>query len=497
MVYSVVVRTKFTFLVLGAVQLLALNPARDIMLRWQNSGSIELLRQAGIDAVILPWPPEKSLRDLRSAYSSIGIELWVEPQPTNSAADAITAIRRARAAGFHGIAVDGAGAWVDEQALRSLTKAQTGFGVMVYLSGRQIGWDVSPGHAILRHGLWPGVRSGPNVPGRGIEVATASREPWVDGNAYLIGYLRGLFPHRTAILGYRPDPAAGLSSGRAVPYDSLELALVEAYTAGGNVVLTLPEDYRAALIKSDAKALAAWKSFGETARFLKEHADLFGRASRSRVMLLAGTLSESGELLNLMFRRNLFPVVAPAAKLPQLDLGPFRALVAANIAPPPEASQRRILDFVRAGGLLLTAGRQAWWSSPAATKIRADTDRDVYALGKGQIIAYRAPIADPSEFALDLIDAMGVRTRDLRLWNASSATGLVSQGAGKASAVLRLINYAEPRQDDFPARVDGLFQKATLLEPGAAPRLLAAAQRGSATEITVDRLGRLAVVLLE
>ena len=88
--------------------------------------------------------------------------------------------------------------------------------MLVFLDREQIAWDAGGAHPILATGLWPGVRAPPNVPGRGMEVATASREPWLDTNPYLIGYLRGMFPQRPAVLGYRPDKAAGISGGRAV-----------------------------------------------------------------------------------------------------------------------------------------------------------------------------------------------------------------------------------------------------------------------------------------
>ena len=361
----------------------------------------------------------------------------------------------------------------------------------VHLPPDQIHRDVAPAQAVLQFGTWPGVRSGPNVPGRGIEVATASREPWVDANSYLVAYLQGLYPKRPALLGYRPDAAAGLSDGRAAPFESLELALVEAVAAGGNFVLTLPDDYRAALLRGDAKALPAWNSLGQTVRFLRDHSDWFSQPSRARVACAAGTLDQSGEILRLMFRRNLCPVVLPAASLPPLDPTRFRGLVRANLPPPSGPHLDRLQAFARAGGTIVSTE----WVPPAAVKTRADEDRDHYSLGKGRIVAYRAPVADPSEFALDVIDLLGVRTRDLRLWNASAVLGLLS---GQAKPLIHLINYGAPLDQAFPARVDGLFRAAQFWEPGVpGPRRLPAARRGSTTEITVDRLRRFAVITLD
>src|SRR5690606_38363855 len=114
-------------------------------------------------------------------------------------------------------------------------------------------------HVILKNGLWPGVTRPPAVEGRGDETASASREPWVDANGYWVGYLRALYPDRPAVLGYIPD-----LGDRAVPFDTLELALVEAWAAGGNYLLSVERDYKAALLRNDPKALAAWKQLGQT-----------------------------------------------------------------------------------------------------------------------------------------------------------------------------------------------------------------------------------------
>jgi hypothetical protein len=333
----------------------------------------------------------------------------------------------------------------------------------------------------LRYGTWPGVRSGPNVPGRGIEVATASREPWVDANSYLIAWLRGLHPKRPAVLSYEPEnPAAA--------YDTVEMALAEAVMAGGNYLLSLPGDYRAALLRGDEKARAAWRSLAGVVSFLGKHADSFTQPTRSRLACAAGTLEQSGEILRLLYRRNLFPVALPAASLPPLDPARFRGLVHVNLPPPAGPARDRLLAFARAGGVVITNG----WTPPGAAKARSDEDRDHYTLGKGRVVVYREPIADPSEFALDVIDLLGVRTRDLRLWNAGAVIGMAT-GAGPR-AWIHLVNYGDSIEG-FPVRIEGLFRSATLHDPGAS-RPLPAAKRGPTTEITVDRLNRLGVIAL-
>ena len=64
-----------------------------------------------------------------------------------------------------------------------------------------------------------------------------------------------------------------------MPYDSLELALIEAWTAGGNYILAMEPHYREALLSNDPKATAAWKQLGKTARWLRENITLFRQPS--------------------------------------------------------------------------------------------------------------------------------------------------------------------------------------------------------------------------
>ena len=64
----------------------------------------------------------------------------------------------------------------------------------------------------------------------------------MDANGYKVGYLRALYPDRPPILAYLPD-----LGDRVVPFDSLELALIEAWTAGGNYILAIEPTYREAL----------------------------------------------------------------------------------------------------------------------------------------------------------------------------------------------------------------------------------------------------------
>ena len=174
-----------------------------------------------------------------------------------------------------------------------------------------------------------------------------------------------------------------------------------------------------------------------------------------------------------------------------------RGFVYANLEAPSARVLRRIFGYVQAGGLLVTApggaGSPKWWLAEGASKTPSDRDRDHFSLGNGRIVAYHDPVLDPSEFALDVIDLIGVQTRDVRLWNAPTVVGSAFQ-AGRTAAQVHLVNYDTPLDQGFPTRVDGVFRRATVYEPDGEVRPLKAVKRGEATEIWVDRIGRFALI---
>jgi len=340
----------------------------------------------------------------------------------------------------------------------------------------------------LNQGLWPGIRRPPTVEGRGDETASASREPWVDANGYWIGYLRALYPRRPPVLGYAPNLGE-----RVVPFDSLELALIEAWIAGGNYILALEPRYREALLAKDPKAWQAWTQLGATARWLQKQVALFRQPTLPLITALVEPGGRTSELANLLYRRNASPRLERADRPPMPSPERCPVLVAADIRPPQPEIRKRILAHAQAGASVVTAAapRNAWWTEAALKPIRSEPDRDFYALGRGQVVAYKNPVADPSEFALDVIDVLTHKRRAVRVWNAPAVIALATQG------VLHAVNYGAPidKENELQARIQGIFTKATLLRPEAEPLELKPARRGATTEVILPEVNRLAVVV--
>jgi hypothetical protein len=331
-------------------------------------------------------------------------------------------------------------------------------------------------------GLWPGIARPATVEGRGDETASASREPWIDANGYKVGYLRALSPNRPAVLHYKPDKLGD----RAVPYDSLELALIEAWDAGGNYILAMEPNYREALRRNDPKATAAWQQLGKTAKWLRENIALFRQPTVPIVTAVVDEGEESAEIVNLMYRRNVSPAIVSASAIPARDPAKRLAVVAVNLKTPP----RDVMKHAEAGATVVTT------TAPAGLKqIRSDEERVFYSLGKGQVVAYKKAIEDPSEFALDVIDLVTHKRRTVRLWNAPAVIATATDSPRPGERLVHLVNYGSPIDMETQTRVQGHYTKATLLRPDAAPVTLQAAKRGTMTEVQVPELKRLGVIV--
>jgi hypothetical protein len=352
----------------------------------------------------------------------------------------------------------------------------------------------------LTDGLWPGVSRGESE-GSDQVTASATQQPWVNANGYWFGLLRCLYPSRTALLGYLPDEKAGVKPGVLLPYESLELGLIEARVNGGNYLLALEPRYREKLLGGDAKAVAAWRKMGETAKWLGKNKDWFRQATLPAITVLVESDQGLSEIVNLLYRHSTSPALAPAANPPAPDPLRRRALVAVGIKPPEGEVRRRILGHAEAGTSLIVdaPGDKAWWRDPRLKRVRSQEDRDFYSLGRGQVVAYHEAITDPSEFVFDVVDIITQKWRAARVWNAPTVIALTTSCPKESSggrALMHLINYGFGTSDEVLVAIHGAYSRATLLRPGAEPLTLRAAPRGATTEVMIPGLKQVGVLVL-
>jgi len=374
--------------------------------------------------------------------------------------------------------------------------ADTLDGDAIHPVGRDQTGALPPGDFLaLKAGLWPGARATARN-GDGSFSSGASQRAWIDANGYLAAWTKALFPGRGPLLAYLPDSDAGITQGQVIPYDSLELALIDAWAAGGNYLLAPDAAYRNALLRGDPAATAAWSQLGRTARWLKEKQALLRQPPLSTITVLVERGDTSAEIAALMFRQSGSPELVSTERVPLPDASRRPIVVAAGIQPPTPALRRLLLAHASGGASLVVDGGDAssWWKAPGLKAARQFQDRGFYMLDAGRVLVYRESIVDPGDFALDVLDLAGSR-RPVRLWDASAVIAMVSKTVAGRSLILRLVNYGSPVRGEIMAQVRGTYNSAALLCPGQAPVMLRTCRRGENTDVLVPGFRRLALIV--
>ncbi len=356
--------------------------------------------------------------------------------------------------------------------------------------------QAAPGAAVaFKAGVWPGAQASGRGSGGGFS-AGATQHAWVDSNSWLPAWLQALYAAVPPVLGYLPDADAGIAAGKVIAYNSLELALIDAWAGGGNYILAPDAAYRDALLAGDRAALAAWGQLGRTARWLRQHQDLFRQPSTGAITVLVEPGDATQEIASLLFRHSASPELVSTAHVPPPDAARRPVVVAAGIEPPSPALRKLLLAHAAAGATVVTdsTGADAWWHAPGLKLSRAFEDREFYTLGSGCVLAYKQAVTDPGEFALDVLDAAGAR-RAVRMWECPAGIATVVQAGPRAKPVLRVANYASRARDQVMVHVRGSHAAATLLRPGQEPAPLRTYRRGANTEVVLPGFERLAVVV--
>jgi len=172
------------------------------------------------------------------------------------------------------------------------------------LAPARLGEATSEAAVVVKDGVWSGASMPKKEPA---VIAGPSVRPWVRANGSLIGYLQAIYPERPPILGYSADAEAGVKPDKPPALSSLELALIDAWAAGGNYVLTLTPEHRQDLLRAKREALAAWRGIGRTARWLRRHRALFRFPTMPNITLLVESGDTTAELANLFYRENASP----------------------------------------------------------------------------------------------------------------------------------------------------------------------------------------------
>ena len=320
-----------------------------------------------------------------------------------------------------------------------------------------------PGIAVVK-GEWPGARLS-----RSGDHDTASSGPtglpWVDSNGWKVRLAAALNPKSVIWVDATPvDP----------PPKSYQLCVADVAACGGAWIISLDDQLTAGIERGDGDSALAWKGLIESVEFFAKH-KYWSSYSKPAVVGIISSFSgdneaSSGEVLNLLARTTEQYRIIPKDSFSLNTLDGLRAVLCPDSDPLAGNLRKQLLDFVQAGGLLIT--RSAWDGVPGTP---ADWNHPRYAghvLGRGRIaVAKSDDAADPYLMANDTVALVSHRFDLLRFWDAGSVNAYLSETPDGKRAIVQMVFYAREMNgkmapggpENASVRVAGRYRTAQLL----------------------------------
>lgn len=403
---------------------------REVLELWHDPASLDLLKGSPVNCLLLSWADgsaedaeqQKTAQPLVRAALERGLAVigWVEGSARKEAA-----IAAAKSAGLSAVAVrdfDG--------------KSE----VALIPWGDRAGapWDSKAPVLPITGNVWPGVQG---TTGGSDATAGPTGLPWLDTNGWFIQLARARFAGPVWML-YDPP-----GKGAVILPQRYAIAISDSEAAGARWVVSLDESLRAGLTGGNAAARGTWETISNTLAFFERHREWRAYRPLGVVGVVSdyrdGNFELSGEILNLMARRDLlFRVIWKSQALAQPFDG-LKALVYADSEQPPAELRRKMLTFVEQGGLLITGPK---WGAEGKSTGHPHARFDLRALGRGRLAVAKGELSDPYEIASDTQFLLSHANDVVKLFNASASGGFHYSGSadGKRS-LLQLLIYAAGR----------------------------------------------------
>jgi hypothetical protein len=416
---------------------------RQALERFHDPASLGILEGSPIDCVLVSWAgglPEdaaqqKSIAPLLGAARQRNLTVvgWV-----TGAADHNAAIAAAKSAGLAGAVIEG-------------FKGKSDFPVIPCCERTAMAWD-STGPALAVTGnVWPGV----SMQSYGADAGPTSA-PWLDSNGWYVQLVRA---RSGTPLWLIFDPPG---KGYVTPSQNYSTAICDTEAAGARWVISPDASLQSGLAEGNSTAKETLKQIGAAAGFYRDHADW--KAFHS--LGVAGVISDftgdnfemSGEILNLMARRNLqFRAIWKSQAMAKPFTG-LKSLVYADTAAPAADLRRKMMTFVEQGGLLVTGPKWGPEGKPANPDF--PTQFEVRAFGKGRLAVARKALSDAYQVAVDTQFLTSHANDLVKVYNASSSgCSLFTGSADGKRALLQILSYANAGRSSSALRTVWVSQK--------------------------------------
>lgn len=452
--------TRVIALLLLLVSSSAATARGEVLVRWDLE-HIPSRESLGISALLIPAAKKATVEKALALRYTVYVELDTPALPAGLRADRLA-----------GVVVPSSASADQLQALRTRLP-----------SARVLTTE--------ERGKWPHVRlNWVTMRNDVLSVASRTEQPWLENNGALVRIAAAGASGTPPLLRYewQPITISDMHEGPAI--DNYLVAIAEAGTFGGDLVLPLHEGFQRSLLMGRPAARARWQ---EIRRYLAFYSwDLPRNYEPSaNIGVVTTDPMRDFSMLNLLTRHNLAFELFTPDELVGGDGSKLRTLDLMILMERPAPSQLDLIQaFADKGGtvvLTAAAGEVSEVSLSGGVEVREDGGQVSYKLGQGRVLQMREPVADPNVFALQMREVLGPERRPVDIWNGITVLVAPYQDPQERTVMLSLLNYAhEPLPVQL--RVRGTFSLVHYETPGEDPVLLPFQQRDGFTEFVLPSL---------
>jgi hypothetical protein len=314
--------------------------------------------------------------------------------------------------------------------------------------------DSPPSGITVVKGQWPGIKMSR---GGGADAdAGPTGVPWVDSNGWAIRLAAAFSPESEIWVNAAPKE-------NLRPANAYLIAITDSAAYGGRWIIELDNQLAAGIAARQPESIQAWKNISAAAGFFAAHKAWAAYVPEAVVGVISDfagkNKSLSRELLNLLARSGQhYRIIVKDRIEPFTGL---RALIYADVEPPSAGLQKQILDFVAAGGLLITGPK--WGEVPGRAAARDEHPRySSRVLGRGKVAVAHSDPNDPYMLANDSVVLVSHRYDLVRFWNGGAVASYYSMARDRNQAVIHLLFYADRGPDSASVRVAGSYRAAKM-----------------------------------
>lgn len=347
-----------------------------------------------------------------------------------------------------------------------------------------------PSDVTVVRGPWPGIRISPG----GGDRATAgpTGEPWVDSNGWRIRIARAQRPGAQFWVDSKPQPS------RSSAEDYI-IAFADSAAHGGRWIIALDDALAAGIAAKKSDAMAVWKRITEAATFFGADQPVYRDEAVIGVLAsLAGPkVGFTNEVLNNLARTKQQYRAIASARITPASLEGLKGVIYTDAAEPPANVRKMVLDFVGAGGILITG--PAWGSLPKGDQQERSHPRfSMRTVGSGSIALATTSFAEPYLAANDSVMLVSHRQDVVRFFNSGAISPCLYVAGDKRRTVLETVFYSLRPVEDTSVWLKGTYKSARIRAWNQQqPQNVKLTTREGGVELYLPALAQYAMIELE